>query len=68
MACISIKIRGFLIKVFLYIYIYFLMVMTLTALSEKIGEMSNSKNAGCHSHMYIGADESSLEQTLGRFI
>lgn len=44
------------------------MEMTLNALSEKVGEMSKSKKVGCHSHMYIGADESSFEQALGRFI
>lgn len=50
MACISIKITGYLTKVFLHIFEFiFLMEMTLNALSEKVGEMSKSKKVGCNS-------------------
>jgi len=44
------------------------METTLNALSKMLCETSKSKNVGCHSHKYIGVDESFFEQALGRFI
>lgn len=51
-----------------WVWFFFLMETTLNALSKKVCETSKSKNIDCHSHKYIGADESSFEQALGRFI
>ena len=42
--------------------------MTLNALSKNICETSKSENIDCHSHKYVGADESCFEQTSITFI
>lgn len=55
-------------EIFWLLVVFFLMETTLNALSKKVCETSKSKNIDCHSHKYTGADESSFEQALGRFI